>query len=48
MGAGDCDRGEGAADELLCGGPFAQADCEGSGVGVFPDVVETLLIEFSK
>jgi hypothetical protein len=34
LGAGDCDRGEGAED--------------GSGVGVFPVAVETLLILLVK
>lgn len=31
---------------LFCGGPFAQADCDGSCVGVLADAVEPLLIEF--
>jgi hypothetical protein len=43
VGTGDCERGE-EADELL-GGPFAQADLDGSGVGIFgADAVEGLLI----
>ena len=40
--AGDCERGVGAA--LFCGGPFAQADREGSCVVFGADAVEDLLI----
>ena len=43
-GAGDCERGEGAVDDDW-GGPLAQADFAGSGVGFFgADAVEDLLI----
>ena len=38
MGAGDCNRGEGADNELLCGGPFAQGDCTESCVGIVTSV----------
>ena len=37
-GAGDCNRGEGADNELLCGGPFAQGDCTESCVGIVTSV----------
>ena len=43
-GAGDCDLGDGAV-EVFAGGPFAQADFEGSWVDVLDAVaVEDLLI----
>ena len=43
-GAGDWERGEGAVDEDW-GGPLAQADLAGRGVGYFgADAVEDLLI----
>ena len=43
-GAGDWERGEGAVDEDW-GGPLAQADLAGRGVGFFgADAVEDLLI----
>jgi len=43
-GVGGEERGEGAEEFLFCGGPFAQADRDGSCVGVLPDAVEPLLI----
>ena len=43
-GAGDWEHGEGAEELLVCGGPFAQADCNGSCIGVLADAVEPLLI----
>ena len=43
-GAGDCGRGDGAV-EVFAGGPFAQADFDGSCDDVFDaEVVEDLLI----
>ena len=43
-GAGDCGRGDGAV-EVFAGGPFAQADFDGSWVDVFgAEAVEDLLI----
>ena len=45
LGAGDEERGLGAAEELLVGGPFDQADFVGSGAGIFcAETVEDLLI----
>ena len=44
FGAGDAERGDGA-EAVVCGGPFAQADFEGSWVDVLDAVaVEDLLI----
>ena len=43
-GAGDCDLGDGAV-EVFAGGPFAQADFDGSWDDVFDtEAVEDLLI----
>ena len=45
LGAEDDERGLGAAEELLVGGPFDQADFVGSGAGIFcAETVEDLLI----
>ena len=45
LGAEDEERGLGAAEELLLGGPFDQADFVGSGAGIFClETVEDLLI----
>lgn len=47
-GAGDCVLGVGA-EEVFCGGPFDQADREGSGVESFgAEAVEDLLIELQR